>query len=83
MSGQDSFSLFILLEFKLEESILLKKKVKSAKALSGKDLKLLVNKEFSESELVGSYVLSKILINDVDFQNELLDVDDDEIFMVN
>ena len=83
MNGQDSFSLFILCEFKLDESILLKKKIKSTKALSGKELKCLVNKEFNESDLIRNYTLSKILVNDADFENELMDVTDDELFMVN
>ena len=61
----------------------MKKKIKINCATLGKDLKIVFKKEFSESDLAKNYIFSKICIYDTDFNNELVDLTDDEIFMVN
>ena len=79
----DSLVFLILLEFKSDDTVIFKKKIKRSTQTSGKDLKNLILKEISESDKLNNYILDKTLINDADFGDELVDLDDDEVFKTN
>jgi hypothetical protein len=74
---------FILFDFKLENSSLLKKKVKCERSQTGLEIKDLMKIAFSEFNLLNNYAVKRILINDVDFENELVDLPDVDIFAEN
>ena len=73
----------VLIEFQCDKSVLFKKKIKLNSCKTGKDLKLLIENEFSESPQLKNHMLYKILIIDPDFDNELVDLDENETFQVN
>ena len=74
---------FVLLEFKSEEKVVVKKKIKLNSPKSGKELKVIIDKEIVESEQLKSFKCSKILIKDADFDDELVDIGDEDVFSAN
>ena len=79
----NSFSFHLKFEFKSDDTVIFKKKIKLSTQTSGKDLKNLILKEISESDKLNNYILDKTLINDADFGDELVDLDDDEVLKTN
>ncbi len=74
---------FVLFDFKLENSSLFKKKVKCERPHSGLEIKDLMKIAFSEFNLLNNYAAKRIMINDVDFDNELVDMPEVDIFSDN
>lgn len=79
----DNFSFHLLFEFKFNNNIVFNKKQKIDGSISGSNLKSLAQEILTQFDKNITYEISRILVSDKDFQDERIDIDNNDIFILN